>query len=148
MRKLWKTSAKLAAVGFALGILVGLGFLAFGEGIGAYYAAHGAGRMALFLGLSGLLGAVNMGTTTIYDLEQWSLLRCTLTHFAIAMGNYFTVGFTLGWISFDEPWSFIMVPICIVVYFIIWLIMYLRYKRQIRHINAALEQWKVKQRDE
>ena len=148
MRELWKKTAKLAGIGFVLGMLVGLCFLVPGPGIRAYYADHGAVGLALFMGLSGLLGAVNMGTTTIYELEKWSVLRCTLAHFAIAMSTYFAVGFTLDWLSLDEPWSFIMVPVCVVVYFIIWLIMYTRYKRQIRHINVALEQWKAKQRDE
>lgn len=147
MRNFWKQTAKLAAVGFALGLLVGLVFLAF-NGIQEYYARNGTGKLALYLALSGALGAVNTGFTTIYDLEKWSVLRCTLTHFCIAMGAYLTVGFTLGWLSFDEPWSFIMVPICVVVYFIIWLIMYKRYNRQIRRINAALKQWKAEQRDD
>lgn len=148
MREFWKKTEKLAVVGFVLGMLVGLVFLAIATGIRAYYVKYGAGQMALFMGLSGLLGAVNVGTTTIYELERWSLLRCTLTHFVIAMGSYFAVGFALGWLSFDEPLSFIMVPACVVVYFIIWLVMYLIYKRQIRYINAALGQWKAKQRDE
>lgn len=148
MRGFWKKTAKLAVIGFVLGMLVGLCFMALGPGIGIYYASNGLGRMALFMGLSGLLGAVNVGTMTIYELENWGLLRCTLTHFGIAMGTYFAVGFTLGWLSFDEPWSFVMVPICVVVYFIIWLVMYLIYRREIRHINAALGQWKARQRDE
>ena len=84
MREFWKKTLIMAAIGFAAGILVGLGFL-LPHGVGAYYAEYGAGWIALHLGMSGLLGAVNMGSTTIYDLERWGLLRCTLTHFLIAM---------------------------------------------------------------
>ena len=41
-----------------------------------------------------------------------------------------------------------MLPACIIVYFIIWLVIYLRFKRQILRINAALRQWKDSHREE
>ena len=84
MKGLWIRTAILAAVGFMTGLLVGLGFLAI-TGIREYYTQVGLGRFALYMLLSGALGAVNMGATTIYSLEEWGLLRCTLTHFLIAM---------------------------------------------------------------
>lgn len=134
----------LAAVGFALGALTGLVFLAV-NGFGAYCAAHGPGGTALYLALSGLLGAVNMGTTAVYDREQWGLLRCTLVHFAIAMSTVCAVGFSLGWLSLREPATLWVLAGCAGVYFIIWLFMYLRYRRQIRRINEALKRWKAEQ---
>lgn len=146
MSEFWRKTAKRAGIGFILGILVGMGFL-LPYGIGAYCAAHGVGRMALHLAMSGLLGVVNMGSTTIYTLEHWSLLRCTLTHFLIAMSCMCLIGFTMGWFDPREPVTLWMLAICVVVYFIIWLIMYLLYKRQIRRINAALKDWK-RARDE
>ena len=100
------------------------------------------------MALSGLLGAVNVGTTTIYTLERWDVLRCTLVHFAIAMTTFCAVGFTLGWLSPRNPASLWMLAACVIAYFIIWLIMYLRYRRQIRRINEALKGWKDAQRDE
>lgn len=147
MRAFRKRTAILAAIGFALGLLVGLCFLAH-SGSREYYAHHGPGRLALYLALSGALGAVNVGTTTIYSLERWGLLRCTLTHFLIAMTTYCMVGFVLGWLSLGEPATLWMLAVCTVVYFIVWLVMYLIYKRQIRRINAALQRWKSERADE
>ena len=98
MRDFWKKALAMAAIGFAVGILVGLGFL-LPYGIGKYYAQYGAGRIALHLGLSGLV----------------------------------------------TPW---VLGSCVVIYFIIWLIMYLRGKRQVRRINEALRTWKDAQGDE
>ncbi|MBR6890342.1 MAG: DUF3021 domain-containing protein [Clostridia bacterium] len=141
MSEFWKKTAKTAGIGFALGVLVGMAFL-LPCGIGAYRAAHGAGRLALYLAMSGLLGAVNMGSTTIYSLEHWGLLRCTLTHFLIAMACMCLIGFAMGWFDPREPITLWMLALCVVVYFIIWLIMYRLYKRQIRRINAALKAWK------
>lgn len=147
MRAFWKQTAILAATGFALGLLVGLGFLA-ASGFGAYSAQHGLGRLMLYLLLSGVLGAVNMGSSTIYSLERWGLLRCTLTHFCITMTSVCAVGLALGWLSLRQPGTLWMLAGCTVVYFIIWLVMYLIYKRQIRRINAALRRWKAEQGEE
>lgn len=144
MRKFWKQAAALAAIGFALGALTGLGFLA-AHGIGAYYAENGAARTALYLVMSGLLGAVNMGSAMVYDMERWGLLRCTLMHFAVAMATVCAVGFSMGWLSLSDPATPWALAGCVAVYFIIWLIMYLRYKRQIRRINEALKRWKAEQ---
>ena len=147
MNEFWKKTAILAAVGFILGILVGMGFLLIG-GSGIYFEMNGANRTALYLALSGLLGAVNMGPVTIYSLERWGLLRCTLTHFFISMSSVCAVGFTLGWLSLRDPFTVWMLAGCVVAYFIIWFIMYALYKRQIRRMNEALKRWKDEQGEE
>ena len=141
MREILKKTIILAAVGFVLGMLVGLGFLSI-TGVGAYCMQEGAGGLVLYLALSGLLGAVGMGGTTIYSLEHWSLLRCTVAHFAITLSAYCAVGFTLGWLDLRDPAMPFMFLGYVIAYFIIWLVMYLIYKRQIRRINAALKPWK------
>ena len=147
MRDFWKNTSKMAAIGFAAGILVGLGFL-LPYGVGAFYAEYGAGRFALHLGLSGVLGAVNMGSATIYSLEHWGVLRCTVTHFVITMSCLCLIGFPMGWFTLHDsvtPW---VLGSCVVVYFVIWLVMYLRGRRQVRRINEALKSWKDAQGDE
>ena len=78
MRGFWKQTAIRAAIGFVAGMLVGLGILAVSSGVQAFSAKNGAGQLARYLAMSGLLGAINVGTTTIYSLERWSILRCTL----------------------------------------------------------------------
>ena len=141
MSEFWKRTAKTAGIGFALGTLIGLAFL-LPYGVGAFWAERGAKRFALHVVMSGLLGAVNMGSTTIYSLEHWSLMRCTLTHFLITMSCMCLVGFSMGWFDLRQSVTLWMLAICVVIYFIIWLIMYLMYKRQIRRINTALKNWK------
>ena len=141
MSEFWKKTAKMSGIGFALGVLIGMAFL-LPFGFGSIGAVHGMDRFALHLMMSGLLGAVNMGSTTIYSLERWSLLRCTLSHFLIAMACLCLIGFAMGWFDPREPITLWTLAICVVVYFIIWLIMYRLYKRQIRRINAALKAWK------
>ena len=145
MRELWKKSLFLASVGFVLGVLLGLGILALEGSLGG--GEQQAGGMTLYLVSSGLLGAVNMGATVVYSMESWGLLRVTLTHFCICMASVCGVGIWIGWLSPGDPWTWIILGVCVVVYFIIWIIMYLRYKREIRKINEALERWKDAQGD-
>lgn len=141
MSEFWKKTMIRAAVGFAMGMLVGLGFLSI-TGVEAYYVKKGMNGLALYLALSGLLGAAGMGGTTIYALEHWSLFRCTATHFAITLSAYCAVGFKLGWLDLRDPATPFMFLGYVIAYFMIWLIMYVRYKRQICHINEALKTWK------
>lgn len=144
MSVFWKRTAILAAVGFALGILVGLGFLTI-TGVGTYYVQKGTDGLALYLALSGLLGAVGMSGTTIYSLEHWGVLRCTATHFVVTLLAYCAVGFTLGWLDLRDPGTLLMLLGYVIAYFIIWLAMCIKYKRQIRRINEALKTWKAHQ---
>lgn len=146
MKAFWKRTAILAAIGFALGLLVGLGTLAL-SGIGAYRAQYGLGRVLLHIALSGALGAVSMGTASIYSLEHWGVLRCTLVHFCIAMASVCAVGFAMGWFSLDQPATLGSLAACVGVYFVVWLVMYVRGKREVRQINAALRSWKAKQEE-
>ena len=140
MSEFWKKAIIRASIGFVLGILVGLGFLSI-TGAGAYTVQKGTGGLALYLALSGLLGAVGVGGTTIYSLEHWGLLRCTATHSVITL----LAGFTLGWLDLRDPMTRFMFLGYVIAYLIIWLVMYFRCKRQIRQINEALRTWKAHQ---
>ena len=147
MSEFWKKTLVRVAIGFALGVLVGMIFLLFGIYHGSS-AWNDLGRVAKHLMLSGIVGAINVGTTTIYSLERWGVLRCTLVHFCIVMATLCAVGFAMGWFSRRDPATLWVLAACVIAYFIIWLINYLVYKRQIRQINEALGPWKAKQRDE
>lgn len=139
MRELWKKTALLAAIGFAAGLLVGLGFLLL-NGIGEVYAREGAAWMIVYLLISSGMGMVNMGTMTIYGIERWSITRATLTHFCIVMSTFSGLGAFLGW--FHSALGIIMLVACVIMYIIIWLIIYLSYKRQVRRMNEDLKRWK------
>ena len=140
MNRLLKKTVLQAAIGFVLGIFVGIGFLFIGDGTD--YTQHGPGLFALYLLLSGALGAVGVGGTTIYSLEDWSLLRCTAVHCALTLSAYCAVGGTLGWLDLSSPESLIMLLLYGIAYLIIWLIMYLIYQRKIHQINEALKKWR------
>ena len=142
MNDLWKKTAILAVIGFALGVLVSLGFLLH-LGMEAVYEQQGGRWIMVYMLLSGGLGMASMGSMTIYEIEHWSLTRATLTHLAITLAAFCALGGWLGW--FDDlrrPWVWITFALYLGAYFIIWLIMYQSYKHKVRRINEELKHWK------
>ena len=90
--------------------------------------------------LGGIPGAIACGSTVIYDIEKWSLLRATFTHFLVVIGVTFLACFVLNWFP---PWStafWIMLAVEVIGYIIIWLMIYLRYKAEVRNLNKLLEE--------
>ena len=90
--------------------------------------------------LGGIPGAVIMSSTVIYDIEEWSILRATATHFLFAMGVLVFACFALKWF---KPWSaafWIMLAAEVVCYILIWLIMYSAYKAKVRKLNMLLKE--------
>ena len=146
MSEFWKKTAFRGSVGFILGVMVGVAILSF-SGVGEYCAQNGTARFVLYLMSSGVLGAINMGTTTLYSLERWGLLRCTLTHFCVVMATLCAVGFSMGWLSLRDPATRWILGISVVAYFAVWAVMYWDYKRKIRRINEALKDWRASQKD-
>lgn len=91
--------------------------------------------------LSGLYGLVCVVGTEFFDIESWSLLRSTLTHFLCIAVGYVIIGRMLGWVGFDLTLVLIL-AVMAVVYFVIWLVMFLRWKKYISEMNTDLEQYK------
>ncbi|MCR5409873.1 MAG: DUF3021 domain-containing protein [Lachnospiraceae bacterium] len=93
--------------------------------------------------MSGLLGMVGMGGSAVYKIEEWSLLKATVTHASAVFFMFFLTGFTLRWFSLKEPGDLIITTVIyIVMYIMIWFKNYLFYKSQVTEINRELENWK------
>ena len=139
MRDFWKRTALLAAIGLAVGLLIALFFIVL-EGGRAFVAERGGAWVLAYALICGAMGMLNLGTTTIYDVERWSITRCTLTHFAICVTTLSGLGLFLGWFR-SAMILYMLVPFTI-GYFVIWLFMYLFYKRKVRRMNEDLKRWK------
>ena len=128
-----KKAMLLGLIGYFAGCMIGLCFSLQSESFTL------AGALPHIL-LGGIPGAIAMGTAVIYGIEEWSLLRATVTHFLIVMGALMLACFVLKWF---EPWStpfWIMLAAELVGYVIVWLIMYLGYKKQVRKLNKLLKE--------
>ena len=84
--------------------------------------------------LSGLYGAVCMGTTVLYDIEKMPLLLSTALHYLAVMLIYIPVALILCWISSVSEMLIVM-AFMTVAYFIIWIILYSIYKAQVKELN-------------
>ena len=135
-----KTILKRAGFGFILGVAVCAVITAitsdgaqvsasFLEKIGSHRAA-----LLLQLFLTGLQGAICMGGTVLYDLDRLPLALTTLFHCLMCVVPYFFLSLLLGWV--ERVWeALILSGIQIAAFFIIWLILYLQYRKQIKELN-------------
>ncbi len=97
--------------------------------------------------VSGVFGSLILGTTVVYGIEKWSILKSTAIHFCVSMSMYYVTAFTLRWLyPKNIAENLTMLAILIVVYIIIWLANYLSYKKEVRKLNSELE--KMKQPDD
>ncbi len=126
----------LGLIGYALGMMIGV-FIAIFAGNDAWNLAHKGYFIANMIG-SGLLGAVNMAGTIVYQIEDWGLTKATIVHYCQALGAFLIADFALGW--FPMRYMIYVFAAFTVAYFIIWLIMFLRWKVEIKHMNNELMQ--------
>ena len=142
-----KKILKKADLGFSLGILVG-------DGIAMLTGSLGAGELVLVSDklltftqgdvifafliqslLSGLYGALVFGTMVFYDIESWPLSVATAAHCLVTVGSFVPLSLFLGWSSGEPVGFLIMVGCQLIGFFIIWVIMYAIYKKQVKELN-------------
>ncbi len=147
MMKLKQRFIMKASVGFALGILVDLIIHAICVFMGDHYLLGGNVDKAMVLRFlmdiltGGLLGFVGNGSSVIYEIESWSILKVTATHFVIAYGAFVIIGLFNGWITpeINLP-NLVVSGTVLLVYIAIWLIQYFVYKKEVREINIGIRQ--------
>jgi hypothetical protein len=135
---MYKKAILLGLLGYIAGCIIGLCFALSSEGFGL------TSSLPQIL-LGGIPGAIAMGSVVIYDVEEWSILRATVTHFLVAMGAILFGCFVLGWF---KPWStsfWIMLAIEFAAYLLIWLIMYRCFRAKVRKLNELLKENREKE---
>ncbi len=144
---------KLAGIGFLSGIvLCMLICVIFGDGMPvdqSFVRKVGSLRAAMLLEMciTGLYGAINLGTVIIYDNEKLPLLAASVLHGSIVILPFIPMGFLLGWEK-DIITCLIMTGCQIAGYFFIWLIIYLNYRKEIKKLNDLQMQMQTKKRIE
>ena len=96
-----------------------------------------ATEFVMYYLMSALMGAICMGSSVVYEIESWSLVRVTVTHYAISFVAFLATSLYLKW--FDNTALLIALLIFTVVYFLIWLIEYQVWKKEVRHLNRELQ---------
>ena len=102
-----------------------------------------AGALVLDLTLSGVFGAVCMAGTVFYEIEHWSLAKATFLHYLIIILCFPPLALFLGWVSKPAE-ILIMSGAQTFCFFLIWLIMYLRYRAEVKELNELNAQQEQK----
>ena len=132
----------LTVIGAVMGIAIWLIMLLANNPKALSDGSHSPGIIILNVILSAVFGALCMGGAVVYDIEEWSILRATFTHFVIVFASFNVVGLSLKWFSFGSIEYWIIHAVMIVAYILIWLIQYLIFKRKVNELNRELENWK------
>ena len=87
---------------------------------------------------AGLYGVFAMGSSAVYSIEEWGVLKCTLFHYITTMTLYYVLGFFLRWFTLKDKAQILIFFIALtVMYFIIWLVNYISYSIQLKKINSV-----------
>ena len=147
-----KKLLKMSGIGFLIGVVIG-NVIALLTGSSSYEAfvpvsqqlvdlSGGSLTLAVVLQtlFSGLYGAICFGATVFYDIERWPLALATGAHCALIILVYIPVALLLGWVSGIVE-ILIVASIQLAAFFIIWLILYAAFKKQVKELNEMQEHY-------
>ena len=146
MNNLLKKALLLALIGMACGAVISLCFV-WASGIDRYVENGDYTGLIIYIVVGSLYGAIPVSTTVFYEIEKWSLLRATISHFLVTFISFYAVAILDGWF---EPWSkplYITLAIMVAVYFVIWITNYMHYKRVVDDMNEELKHMKEEDSD-
>ena len=145
-----RRTLKQAAIGFLIGIVIGnliavLTGRADTEGVTFaskklldMSGGNGVFAMLLQSVFSGLYGAICFAGMSLYDIERLPLAVATALHCALIILPFVPISLLLGWVN-NIIEILIMALVQLVCFFIIWLILYSVYKKQVRELNELQE---------
>lgn len=148
MKKKIITRALIGApIGLTISTLITIIFsLIFGEG--SYFAvphdltaACGSEISAVILQTVFALvyGAMWGGASVIWEMENWSLLKMTVTHLVVCCAVSFPIAYCMQWMPHNIPGALCFFGLFFAIYAVIWLTQYCAIKKQIAQMNSRLQ---------
>ena len=144
-----KKTLKMAGIGFLIGVVAGnlIAVLTGNSDTGEFTFASrqllnmsgGSPVIAMILQslLSGVYGAACLAGVVFYDIERMPLAAATALHCGVIVLLYVPIALILGWAGGIE--LLVIAGMQIAAFFIIWLILYFVYKKQVRELNEMQE---------
>lgn len=96
------------------------------------------GKLIFYFLMGGIFGAVNCGSSIVYDIERLSILGATVIHFLLVFTMFFGFGFGIWGFHIEDAAVWIIFVCMVIAYFIIWLAQYTIYKKEVRKLNEEL----------
>ena len=103
------------------------------------------GAIVLQTFLCGLFGMGSIGGMLLYQIDNWSLAKATIVHYVLIVTCYVGCSLILYWFPPEFVYYAISVGAMTVGFFIIWLCMYLVWKKEVRKMNEELNEYKKEQ---
>lgn len=91
-----------------------------------------------------LVGAICGGSSVIWEIEHWSLLKQTLVHFAIISVPFFGIGYIMNWLPHYLYGALGYIGGFVLVYLIMWFSIYFSIKSKVNKMNKHLQEIKQK----
>lgn len=138
-------------IGFPLGIAIGyiitiISSLIWGQG---YYSpcvpifieivGSEIGAVIVQAILTGIIGLSFAASSTIWEMDQWSLTKQTAIYFIITVMTMFPIAYLTGWMDHSLVGFIIYFGVFVLIFIIIWFIQYMIYKKQIQAINEKIK---------
>lgn len=137
-----------APIGLAVTTIIAI-IISLCVGDGTYYAVvpqlvEDCGsemKAVIFQTLCSLVyGAAFAGASVIWEKENWSLLRQTISHLSICSIATFPVAYYMQWME-HSIWGILRYyGIFFVIYLIIWLSQYIFIKKHVKQINMKVQE--------
>ena len=145
-RKLWKRMLTGALIGVSISFIFTIIIsLIFGDG--NYYPVVPAlveqcgneiNAVVAQMIASLLYGAVWAGASVIWEMDDWSLLRQTVTHLLAGSIATFPVAYLMYWMKHSIAGVVVYFAIFIGIYVGIWITLYSRAKREVTKLNEKV----------
>jgi len=87
-----------------------------------------------------LYGGIMAGISVIWDMDRWSLLRQTVTHFAACTLATLPAAYLLHWIEHSVSGVLVYFAFFAAVYLCIWLGTYFGMKRKVAQMNRRVSE--------
>lgn len=84
-----------------------------------------------------IFGAICGVSSLIFEKENWSLLKRTVIHFLILTSSFTIVAFLGGWVN-KTIWGILSPLSFFVIYGIVWIVIYMKTKKQVKDLNKSL----------
>jgi hypothetical protein len=85
-------------------------------------------------------GAAWGGASVIWEQDNWSILRQTLTHLIVCSASFFPIAYLMRWMNHTVAGILLYFGIFFGIYLVIWLTQYSTIKKRIQQINKKVRQ--------
>lgn len=93
-----------------------------------------------------LYGAAWAGASTIWEREDWSILRQTTTHLIICSLTTFPIAYFMRWMPHNLVGTLTYFGVFIIIYLIIWLFQYNSIRKRIKELNQTIKEKNIKEK--